>query len=505
MSKINQQKTGVLLSYLNLALGSIIPLFYTPIMLGILGQSEYGLYSLSSSVTSYLSLLNLGMGSAIVRYVAKYRNEGNVDGVRRLIGLFITLYSCMAAVVCVVGGVLATLSEEIFAKGLTAGEISRMEVLVIIMTLNVAISLPASTFASVISAYERFAFAKTVGICETVAVPALNLVALYLGKGSVGMAVIGLAVQIASAFIYFLYCSKKLKITPLFRNMPTNLLKEIGGYCFFIFLSTIVDMLYWSTDKVLIGAVIGSAAVAVYNMGGVFTSIMQSLAQAISQVFTPRIMVMSTKKEQTTGEVSELMIRIGRLQFYIVSFILSGYIVFGQHFIKFWAGESYGTAYYVALLNMFPLAVPLIQSIAYSSIVAQNKHRFRAITYAVIAVANVISTYLVLPYYGIIGAAVCTAVAFVLGNGIIMNIYYYRVMRLDILGFWKNIVRIAVVPVVMAAGGWFVVNRLLPADSMVVFLTGVVVYSLVFWLLSWFVSMNQYEKQLFLGMIKRRG
>ncbi len=503
MGRINQQKAGVLLSYFNLALGSIIPLFYTPIMLSILGQSEYGLYSLSSSVTSYLSLLNLGMGSAIVRYVAKYRAEGNTEGVRRLVGMFITLYSCLALVVCAAGGVLSAFSDEIFAKGLTSGEISRMKILVIIMTLNVAISLPVSTFSSIISAYERFAFSRTVAICETAVVPALNLIALYLGKGSVGIALIGLAVQIISGFLYFFYCGRKIHITPNFRNMPINLLKEIGGYCFFILLSTIVDMLYWSTDKVLIGAVLGSVAVAIYNVGGVFTSIMQSLAQAISQVFTPRVMMMATQNAQSSEEISELMIRIGRLQFYIVSFILSGYIVFGQRFIGFWAGEGYGAAYYVALLTMIPLAVPLIQSIAYSSMVAQNKHRFRAIVYAIIAVINVVSTYLVLPYFGIVGAAVCTAVAFVLGNGIIMNIYYYRTMKLDILGFWKNIGRIAIVPVAMLAVGWFVVNRLLSADSVAVFLAGVAVFSVVFWLLNWFLSMNRYEKQLFLGMIKR--
>ena len=503
MSRLNQQKAGVLLSYVNLALGSIIPLFYTPIMLSILGQSEYGLYALSNSVTSYLTLLNLGMGSAIVRYVAKYRVENNTEGVRRLIGLFITLYSCMALIVCAVGGGLSVFSDKLFAKGLTPDENGRMKILVVIMTLNVAISLPISTFSSVISAYERFTFAKTLGICETVMIPVFNLAVLYLGKGSVGMALIGLAVQIISGVIYVAYCAKKIHITPSFRNMPKELLKEIAGYCFFIFLSTIVDMLYWSTDKVLIGAVIGTVAVAVYNVGGVFTTIMQSLAQAISQVFTPRIMMIASKKNQSSEEISELMIRIGRLQFYIVSFILSGYVVFGQRFVKFWAGEGYDAAYYVALLTMVPLAVPLIQSIAYSTMVAQNKHSFRAIVYAVIAVLNVISTYLVLPYYGIIGAAVCTAVAFALGNGIIMNIYYHRSMKLNIKGFWMNIFRIIPVPLVMAIGAWLVVNRLWTGDSLVVFLLAVAVYSVVFWLLNWFICLNKYEKQLLLGMFRR--
>ena len=74
--------------------------------------------------------------------------------------------------------------------------------------------------------------------------------------------------------------------------------------------------------------------------------------------------------------------------------ILSGYIVFGQIFIDVWAGKrSIHEAYIIGeALTMVPLAVPLIQSIAFSVISAQNKLKFRTIVYAVIAVLNVIGT-----------------------------------------------------------------------------------------------------------------
>ncbi|MDD5889715.1 MAG: hypothetical protein PUC69_03775 [Ruminococcus sp.] len=64
---MNQVRMGAILSYLNMAIGSLIPMFYTPIMLQLMGQSEFGLYRLSSSVTSYLSLISFGIGSAVVR------------------------------------------------------------------------------------------------------------------------------------------------------------------------------------------------------------------------------------------------------------------------------------------------------------------------------------------------------------------------------------------------------------------------------------------------------
>ena len=64
-----QIKLGMILSYINLGIGNLIPFFYTPIMLELLGQSEYGLYKIAGSTTSYLSLMAFGIGSAVSRFI----------------------------------------------------------------------------------------------------------------------------------------------------------------------------------------------------------------------------------------------------------------------------------------------------------------------------------------------------------------------------------------------------------------------------------------------------
>ena len=125
----SQLRAGVLLTYLNIGLGSLIPIFYTPVMLRILGQSEYGLYSLANSIVGYLSLLTFGLGSTIVRYVAKYRAEGNKEEEEKVIGLFILIYSVLAVFVLIGGAVLAGNVETIFHRGLTDAEISKITIL----------------------------------------------------------------------------------------------------------------------------------------------------------------------------------------------------------------------------------------------------------------------------------------------------------------------------------------------------------------------------------------
>ncbi|MGN0990325.1 MAG: oligosaccharide flippase family protein [Candidatus Ventricola sp.] len=496
---INQRRAGVLLSYFNLGLSCVIPLFYTPIMLNILGQAEYGLYSLSNSVTSYLGLLSFGMGSAIMRYATKCRINNQTEEVCGLMGLFTLIYGFLSLLICAVGAVLVVKADAFFAKGLSYNELEKLKCLMVIMIAHMAISIPISMYSSIVSAYERFIFANIWSLFGTVLGPVLNLIILFAGYASVGMAVGGFAFQVVNGIIQYTYCKRKLNLYPSFKNMPVHFLKEIWKLSAFVFLSSIADMLYWATDKVIIGATIGAAAVAVYNVGGTFTAMLQNMAHSISSVFTPKAMMIA-QKSVDTKEISELLIRVGRIQYYVVSLILSGYIVFGQRFIGLWAGAGYEDAYYVALLTMIPLAVPLIQGVAFSTIVAQNKHQFRSVLYMVIAVINVVSTYLVIPRFGIIGAASCTAIAFIVGNGIIMNGYYSFKIGLDIKGFWKNIGKISVVPLLMIIAGYYIVNVKLNIAGMVPFLAGVVLYSVIFVGLSWFFSMNSYEKNLFSGI-----
>lgn len=499
LKKANELKVGSILTYINLFISCIIPLFYTPIMLRILGQSEYGLYSLSNSVISYLSLLTFGMGSAVVQYITKYRVKNDKETINGVTGLFLTIYMVLAGLVCIVGIFLMFSAQYFFAKGLSAVELSKFKILLLIMTASTALSFPVSVFSSIVIAYEKYIFRKVFECITTIMAPIFNLIVLFSGYATIGMAMVGLLMQVANLLIFKSYCKRRLDVYPKFKNMPIHLLKEIWGFSAFVFLSSIVDLLYWSTDKVLIGGMLGTVAVAVYNVGGTFTSMLQNLSSAISGVFGTRITKMVFEK-RPIEEFSELLIRIGRIQYLIVSLVLSGYIVFGPSFLYFWAGTEYEAAYGIGIVTMVTLAVPLIQSVAFSTIVAKNKHQFRAIIYAAIAIVNVTTTYFAIPRYGIMGAAVCTGLAYVLGNGIIMNVYYSKVIKLDIIGFWKNIAKMSIVPVGLVLITKYIIANVWPIKTLMMFVCGVLIYSILFIVLSWLFTMNKYEKGLILNM-----
>ena len=206
-------------------------------------------------------------------------------------------------------------------------------------------------------------------------------------------------------------------------------------------------------------------------------------------------------KEASKEDLTALFIRVGRLQFIIIALIVSGFTVFGQSFITLWAGDSYADAYWIAVLTMFPLCVPLIQNTGLTIITAQNKHQFRSIVYLVIAILNVVSTYLVVPYYGIIGAATCSCIAYLLGQGIIMNTYYYTVTGLDIPMFWKNILQMAIIPALMSVAGLLILKQI-EINNWFVFLVGVILYSAIYVVLMYTMAFNDYEKNIFSSPVK---
>lgn len=499
----DQLKIGIVLNYINLIVGNLIPIFYTPIMLELLGQDEYGLYKLASSVTSYVSLMSLGIGSAMTRYLIKSRTEEGKEAEQKIFGLFSVIFTVIGIAAFIVGTILTLCLGIFYSNSLSSEEISRMKILVFMMVINMSVSFVVSPFLSVVNSYERFIFIQVTNILTTCVTPLINLLMLYMGYASIGLVTSSMLMSIAINISYIFYVRKSMHIKPVFKNMPTNILNEILKFSFWIFVANIVTQLYNATDTVLIGAIpsLATSGVAVYNIGATFNNIVISITTGISSLLGPKInkMVFSNA---TDYELSDVAIKIGRLQCFIIMLIVSGFLSFGKPFLTFYAGEGYEDAYYVALLMMIPNIIPLIQSVFLSVTVAKNLHRFRSLLYLFIALINIVGTWLLLNSMGIIGAALMTGLALLLGQGLIMNIYYKTKVKLDIIRFWKNILPIFIIPTILTSLTLFV-SQYIDFYNILNLLTGIIIYSVIYCLLNYFIIFNKYEKSLILNPLTK--
>lgn len=498
--KKNQLKAGAVISYINLLIGNIIPFIYTPIMLRLLGQAEYGLYGIAHSIMGYIGLLNFGIGGSIVRYLAKYRAAEDYQQEARVAGLFIKIYSVLSLLILAAGSLFAA-NIELYSRSLTAEEVQTLRILVILMTLNTAVMLPFSVFSSVVIAHEHHIFNKLVGVLSTVASPVLNIILLYCGFGSVGLVVSATAVNLITCSLYTVYALRKLKMRPSFQKAEPGLLREILKFSAFVFLASIVDTLYWTTDKLIIGWAKGTKETAVYNIGATFNVYVTALSSAISGLLVPKLTKMVVK-EAPKEEFSGIFIKVGRLQFIIISFIVSAFVVFGRQFIALWAGPEYGRSYYVALLTMIPVTIPLIQNTGINILYALNKHQFRSIVYACIAVLNVALTFWWVERYGIIGAAMATCLAYILGNILIINWYYHKKIGIDIPLFWINILKMCPVMLFMGVAAWFALTYIV-LDNWLIFFACAAGYTVLYFLLAYRFMMNQYERDTVMTPIRK--
>lgn len=496
----NELKSGIILSYLNLLIGNLIPFFYTPVMLSILGQGENGLYGIANSVMGYISLLNFGIGSAVIRYLSKYRAEKNEEAERRVTGLFLKVYTLIAVLILVVG-IFVSFHLDFYGRSLSAQELHKLEILVRLMTVNMAFFLPFSVFSSIIISHERYVFDKAINILTTIGAPVVNLIMLYAGFGSVGLVVSSTIINLLSYGLYTAYVLRKLCFHPSFLPCPPGLLKEILIFSGFAFLGSLVDLLYWATDKLIIGWAVGASAVTVYNIGANFNSYLTGLSTAISGILTPKISAIVTK-DQSQKELSDLFIRVGRLQFLIVSFIVSAFVVFGRWFLKIWLGSGYELAYPVALLTMIPVAVPLIQNTGLNILYVTNKHHFRSTVYLCIALTNIVLTFAWVETYGIVGAAAATGLSYVVGNILIMNWYYYRHIGLDIPLFWRNILKMTPQGLLFTVVGLYMIPKL-EIHSWSAFLSAAAVFTALYYICSYVFMMNAYERELFADLLKK--
>ena len=501
---VNQLKAGVVLNYVVIFLNTVVGLLYTPYMLRMMGQSEYGLYSLVASVIAYLTVLDLGFGNAIVRYTAKFRAEKKTEEQYEMFGMFFLLYLVIGIIAFGIGLGLYFNVGTLFGDTMTAVELDRARIMMLLLVANLAFTFPMSIWGSIIQAYEDFVFQKSLNIFRIILNTAVMICLLHFGYKAVAMVVVQTIFNVLTLVVNFIYCRRKLNIHIYFRfkHFHWGFLKEVAIYSFWIFLNAIMDRVYWSTGQFVLGAIVGTAAVAVFAIAIQLEGMYMQFSTAISSVFLPKVTAM-VATNRSRKEISDLFIRTGRMQYIVLAYILSGFIIFGRQFIELWAGAGYTDAYIISLLFFIPLTVPLIQNLGITILQARNEMKFRSVLYIIIALVSLAMQIVLTRFFGGIGCAMGVSGALVVGQILIMNVYYQRRQDLDIKTFWKEISKMSIIPIVLIFSAMLVIRHFFALDSWGKLILGIAAFSLVYIPLFFRFSMTDDERNLFISMFHK--
>lgn len=371
-----------------------------------------------------------------------------------------------------------------------------------LLIISLAASFPSSLFSSYIAANENFIIQRLLNLIKTIFNPLINLPLLLMGYGVVGYTLVTVCFNIFIDVINIVYATSKLGMRFSFHNAKWTLFKEIAIFSFFILLNQIIDQVNSNVGSTLLGIYQGSIAVAIYGVAKTITNYFFSFSTVISSVYAPQVNKLVASDSKSTA-ITGLMTSVGRIQFIIMALILSGLYIFGKPFIVLWAGADYIDAYYIILLLCTPVVVPLIQNIGIEIQRAMYKHQVRSIAYSIMAVANVVISIPLIKTYGAIGAAVGTAISYVLCNIIFMNIYYQKGLHLDMVYFWKEIAKFipALIPSILL--GIIILITDINLYSWKSLFLWIVIYTVVYMISMWFLGMNKGEQETLLRIFRK--
>ena len=499
------RKIGVIFSYLLMFVEIFSAMLFTPLLIRSLGPSEYGVYQLVSSVTAYLMLLDLGVGTAIVRYIAKYRANGDKKKQSEFLGIATTFYIIIAILVLIIGFILVIIFPYVFAKGLSFEEIRIGKILLILNLISVSCSLGNTVFPAVIIAYERFFYSKVKAIVTVILRIGVCSAFLLLGAKSISIVAIHLIFNIVTRIIDVWYVRKKLNLRPTFSKPNVSFVKEIFAYSGFVTLQMIATQINSMTDSVLLGIFAEGSAVliAIYSVGIQIVQYFKTIGGHVNGVLMAgavRLVESGAKPKDLQNE----MVRIGRINFMMLGIVFATFLVNGKHFLTLWVGEGYEQSYYVAIAVMIPTMFNIVQSIGNQILWALNKHRVLAIIQVVSAFLNVILTIFLIRWNPLVGAVIGSVIALVVGDIFCMNIVFKKDVKISLMGYYLGLAK-GIVPALVISFisglifnifgferyGWvgFIINC-----AFVVCIYGICM--IVF-------GMNESEKKMLLGMWKK--
>lgn len=496
----SQRCTGIVLGYANIIVKNLVNLVYTPMLLSFVGQADYGVYQTSNSFVFSLSLLSFGFSQAYVRFYTQKRARG--EDVRGLNGVYLVLYAVVSVTAFLLGLAFAASAGTLFSASFTLDEVELATAVMSVMAGSIAVTLFNSVFDAYVLAHEEFRFQQSRQLITTLATPFCAYALLCFGFGVMGVAIAQLAVNIILLALNSSFCLGKLEMRFEVSHFDSALFKAIAVFSAWIFANQVCDLVYQNVPNVVLGMFTSASTVAVFAVSVQIRNVFYSLSTTISNVFTPeinRIVAETDDNEQLT----HLMSRVGRLQMMLFCWVFGGFTILGCFFIEHWAGAGFSDAYWIVLIMVAPLVIPLTQNVGVEIQRAKNMHRARSIGMLIVAAFNVACTFALSPYIGYWAPAAAYGIGILLCNGAFLNWYYRYRVGLRMGYFWSRCSPVMVsgaVAVALCLAGTVAI----PVSSWLTFLAWGLAFTLVFGVALWLLALDEGERTSLSSKLRRK-
>ena len=502
MQNSNRQiKIGGIISYLTIVFSIISGLIYTPWMISVIGQSNFGLYTLATSLVTMVTI-DLGLSSAVTRFISKYRAKNDVESIKKFLGVAYKLFIALAIIFLVSLTIVYFNVDRIFLK-LTPDEIEKVKVLLSIAGLYAVISFPFHPLDGLLVSGEWFIFQKSTALVNKVLNIALMITALLMGYGLYSLVVVNAfsGLVIIGLKLYFLRKKDHQQIE--WKGFDTRLTREIFSFSLWVMVISIAQRLILNITPSVLGITSGSREIAIFSAAMTIEGYVWTFATVFSGMFLPKVSRLIYGDKAGPEAIQTLMIKVGRIQFILLAAIVSIFIVTGRGFFLNWLGIDFEKSYLIAVLLILPGLITIPQEIASTTLIASNQVRYNALSRIIIAVISISLSYLLSLKFGSTGAGIAIFIGNIIGGAIILNIIYVRVLKINVWTFFRKCQISMAFPFVLVLIFGFTLNYFIKEVSWLNTLIKIMILLLIYSISAYYYAINSYEKELVFGAIRK--
>ena len=454
---MNQRKAGVILSYFNTGLNSIIMLLYVPMLLHYLTKAQYGVYQLMGSLIAMLSLMDFGLGNSVTRFLSQAKARKDAEGEKDVLSTARFLYLLICIVILLVGGVLYFFITPLYQHTLSAQELLLAKQIFVLLLVNFVICISGNIFISVLFAYERFIPWQLICLINTITMPLMAWAVLSWKADALYLVIIQTLCNMFYVGLNYWYCRFKLAVRFPISFQHKELLKRLATFSLFVFIGNVSGQVYWRLGSFVLGAIVGAVAVANYYIGTQICLFFLIFSGSIGGIFFPKLSA-DWVINYSLATHNDIFCKTGRLQAMIAFLVLTGFAFLGKQFLFLWLGPGNEICYWVALIFMVGYSLSIIQNVAGSILQAIDKYAFYAWASLAISAVNIVVAIILTRVYGLIGCAVSTALCLLVGLGIVLNIYYSKI-GLDVKRFFQQLTSVFIGALGAGVCLWFIFSK----------------------------------------------
>ncbi|MBR4295695.1 MAG: oligosaccharide flippase family protein [Clostridia bacterium] len=431
--KLDQLKMGAALSYFTMAFNTVAGLIYTPWMVAKIGQADYGLYTLANSLIA-IFMLDFGLGSAVSRYIAKYRAEGRNEAISNIMGVIYKLYIIIDIVILAILTGIYFFLGKIYVE-LTPAELEKFRILYVTVATYQIIAFPLSPLDGILNAYEKFTQLKICSLMYRV-LSVVAVVFVLVFSSDVRVVILAtVSAHLITILIKFLLTRKYVGLKVNFRAGGRELYINLFSFTAWTTLISIMQRFTHSFAPSVLGITSGALEIGLYSPAVLLEGYFYSFGMAVNGLFLPRVSRYIANKEE--DNILKLMIKVGRYQSMVLGLVFIGFVCVGKEFMALWMGPDYTKSYYLAIIILFPTLISATQQIAKTTVIAKKLVKYQALCMSVTGVLGLATSYFLSIKIGAAGVCIGTA-ATSLANITFMNFIYKKKAGINVFEFYKK-------------------------------------------------------------------